>query len=88
MFAAVTSAALVGVAPSPVRVEVHVTGGTQQFAIVGLPDTSVREARERVRSAITATGMRVPTHVTVNLAPAKLSLPQRNSWLPGSCRRS
>lgn len=73
MFAAVTSATLVGVAPSPVRVEAHVSGGTSAFAIVGLPDTAVREARERVRSAVAASGHRFPSRrVTVNLAPADL----------------
>lgn len=73
MFAAVTSAALVGVEPRPVRVEVHVAGGKSVFAVVGLPDASVREARERVKSAISASGHRFPArHVTVNLAPADL----------------
>ncbi|HAX82632.1 MAG TPA: ATP-dependent protease [Actinobacteria bacterium] len=72
MFAAVTSAALVGVEPRPVRVEVHVRHGKEKFAVVGLPDTAVREARERVRSAIVATGHPFPRHVTVNLAPADL----------------
>jgi len=73
MFAAVTSAALVGVEPRPVRVEIHVSGGKGIFSVVGLPDASVREARERVRSAISASGHRFPgRHVTVNLAPADL----------------
>jgi len=73
MFASVTSAALVGVEPSPVRVEVHVSGRTKGFTIVGLPDASVREARERVRSAIFSSGHQFPSRwVTVNLAPADL----------------
>lgn len=73
MFASVTSAALVGVVPRPVRVEAHVSGRKEAFALVGLPDTAVREARERVRSAIAATGHRFPMRrVTVNLAPADL----------------
>ncbi len=73
MFAAVTSAALVGVEPRPVRVEVHVSGATEKFSMVGLPDTAVREARARVRAAIAVTGLRFPgRHVTVNLAPADL----------------
>lgn len=77
MFASVTSAALVGVRAEPVRVEAHVAGGgsetKQVVAIVGLPDTAVREARERVRSAILASGFPFPTtRVTVNLAPADL----------------
>ena len=73
MFASVTSAALVGVEPCPVRVEVDVSGRTRAFTIVGLPDAAVREARERVRSAIASTGHRFPARVvTVNLAPADL----------------
>ena len=73
MFAAVTSAALVGVEPRQVRVEAHVSGGKELFSVVGLPDASVREARARVRSAIAASGHRFPgQRVTVNLAPADL----------------
>jgi magnesium chelatase family protein len=73
MFASVTSAALVGVEPRPVRVEVHVSGRTRGFTIVGLPDASVREARERVRAAIASSGHAFPARiVTVNLAPADL----------------
>jgi magnesium chelatase family protein len=77
VFASVTSAALVGVRAEPVRVEVHVAGGAADpkatMAIVGLPDTAVREARERVRSAILASGFPFPrTRVTVNLAPADI----------------
>ncbi len=68
-----TSAALVGVEPRPVRVEVHVSGGKPRFNIVGLPDTAVREAKERVRSAVLASGYPFPKrHLTVNLAPAEI----------------
>ncbi len=74
MFSSITSAALVGVHPRSVRVEVHVSGGDKTpFVIVGLPDTAVREARERVRSAILASGFPLPKmRITVNLAPADL----------------
>jgi magnesium chelatase family protein len=74
MFAAVTSVALVGVEPEPVRVEVHVGSvGKERFSIVGLPDTAVREAKDRVKAAIAASGYRFPKRaVTVNLAPADL----------------
>ncbi|HSM00949.1 MAG TPA: YifB family Mg chelatase-like AAA ATPase [Acidimicrobiia bacterium] len=76
MFASVTSAALVGVEPRPVRVEAHVSGGESQqdrFNIVGLPDASIREARQRVQSAILSAGHSFPhRRVTVNLAPADL----------------
>lgn len=72
-FASTTSAALVGVRPHPVRVEAFIGGPKEAFALVGLPDTAVREARDRVRSAIQASGFRFPTRrVTVNLAPADL----------------
>ena len=74
MFASVASTALVGVESQHVRVEVHATGGTKpSFSIVGLPDTAVREARERVLSALASSGFRVPTsRVIVNLSPADL----------------
>jgi magnesium chelatase family protein len=71
VFAAVTSVALVGVRPQPVRVEVHVSGSKPVFNLVGLPDTAIREAKERVRSAIASSGYRFPNRrLTVNLAPA------------------
>ena len=71
MFAAITSVALVGVEPRPVRVEVHVGGSKPIFNLVGLPDTAIREAKERVRSALASSGYRFPNRrLTVNLAPA------------------
>lgn len=73
MFATVTSVALVGVEPRPVRVEVHVGSPRKGFALVGLPDTAVREAKDRVRAAVVSSGFPFPNrHVTVNLAPADL----------------
>ncbi len=73
MFAATSSAALVGVAACPVRVEAHISSGGSSFALVGLPDTAIREARDRVRSAIVASSFRFPARrVTVSLAPANL----------------
>ncbi len=74
MFASVSSTALVGVEAKPVRVEVHATRGERRvFSIVGLPDTAVREARERVVAAIASAGFRVPSQrITVNLSPADL----------------
>lgn len=72
-FASTTSAALVGVRPHPVRVEAFIGEPKNTFTLVGLPDTAVREARDRVRSAIQASGYGFPTRrVTVNLAPADL----------------
>ncbi len=62
---------LFGVEASPVQVEVDVSFGMPIFAMVGLPDASVRESRDRVRSAIRNSGFEFPPHrVTVNLAPA------------------
>jgi magnesium chelatase family protein len=73
VFAAVTSVALVGIDPCPVRVEVHVGGGRSIFQLVGLPDTAVREAKERVRAAVLSSGYPFPSrHLTVNLAPAEI----------------
>ncbi len=57
----------------PVEVEVDVGSGLPGFSIVGLPDTAVQEARERVKVAITNSGYKFPTRkVIVNLAPANL----------------
>ena len=67
------SRALTGVRATPVTVEVHLSGGLPHFNIVGLPDTEVREARERVRAAIFNARFEFPARrITVNLAPADL----------------
>ncbi len=71
MLARVHSAALLGIDARVLDVEVDVSGGLPCFNIVGLPDTSVREARERVRTALRNAGFPFPGGaVTVNLAPA------------------
>jgi len=65
------SAALVGVEAALVQVEVDVAGGLPAFYTVGLPDSAVRESRERVRTAIKNAGFAFPgDRITVNLAPA------------------
>jgi len=57
----------------PVDVQVQVAPGLPAFAIVGLPDKAVSEARERVRSALIASGLALPARrITINLAPADL----------------
>ncbi|QWT19276.1 YifB family Mg chelatase-like AAA ATPase [Bacillus sp. NP157] len=62
-----------GVAAPQVVVEVHLSGGLPSTSIVGLPDSAVREARDRVRVAIQNTAFEYPNRrVTVNLAPAEL----------------
>ena len=71
MLARVLSAALLGVEAALVRVEVDVTPGLPAFTTVGLPDSAVRESRERVRAAIRNAGFAFPLdRITVNLAPA------------------
>jgi magnesium chelatase family protein len=60
-----------GIEALPVHVEVDVSFGLPSFTMVGLPDPSVRESRDRVRSAIRNSGFEFPPHrITVNLAPA------------------
>jgi magnesium chelatase family protein len=62
-----------GISARPVRVEVDVHRGLPGFAIVGLPDAAVREARERVRAALDNCGFEFPLRrIVVNLAPASL----------------
>ena len=71
--AVVLSRGLVGLDAPPVTVEVHLAGGLPAFNLVGLPDTEVREARDRVRAALATAGFEFPARkVTVNLAPADL----------------
>jgi len=70
----VHSRALLGLDARPVQVEVHLANGLPSFTLVGLADTEVKEARERVRSAIANAGLEFPSNkrITVNLAPADL----------------
>ncbi len=71
MLASLRTAALFGVEACTVHVEVDVSFGLPAFTMVGLPDASVRESRDRVRSAIRNSGYEFPPHrITVNLAPA------------------
>lgn len=72
--ALVHSHALVGLQAPAVTVEVHMANGLPSFTLVGLADVEVKEARERVRSAILNSGLDFPHNqrITVNLAPADL----------------
>jgi magnesium chelatase family protein len=71
MLACVRTAAVFGIEASMVHVEVDVSLGLPTFQMVGLPDTSVRESRDRVRAAIRNSGFDFPIRrITVNLAPA------------------
>ncbi|MDK4564807.1 magnesium chelatase domain-containing protein, partial [Kingella kingae] len=72
-FAVVNSRALCGMNAPLVEVEVHLANGLPQCNIVGLPDTEVKESRDRVRAAILQSGFEFPMQkITVNLAPADL----------------
>lgn len=67
------SRGLDGLNAPPVIVETHLASGLPSFALVGLPDTEVKEARDRVRAAIANSGFDFPSkRITVNLAPADL----------------
>ncbi|WP_027994844.1 YifB family Mg chelatase-like AAA ATPase [Simplicispira psychrophila] len=72
--ALVQSRALLGLEALPVTVEVHLANGLPSFTLVGLADIEVKEARERVRSALQNAGLEFPYNkrITVNLAPADL----------------
>ena len=73
MLARVRSAAVFGVEAAAVSVEVDIAPGLPAFATVGLPDSAVRESRDRVRAAIRNAGFEFPVdRITVNLAPAEL----------------
>jgi magnesium chelatase family protein len=72
--AVIHSRALDGLDAPPVTVEVHLANGLPSFTLVGLADTEVKEARERVRAALQNSGLSFPHNqrITVNLAPADL----------------
>lgn len=71
--ARVFSRAILGMESPRVLVEVHVSSGLPSLSIVGLPEASVKESKERVRSALLNSGFEMPAkRITVNLAPADL----------------
>lgn len=71
MFTQIKSLGLFGLNAFPVDVEVSMSRGNPQFEIVGLPDATVRESRERIRSALGSISIALPPRrITVNLAPA------------------
>jgi magnesium chelatase family protein len=73
MFAQVSTVAFEGIDARQVDVQVLIAPGLPAFSIVGLPDKSVGESRERVRAALTAIGLGLPAkRITVNLAPADM----------------
>lgn len=73
MLAQIKTAAVVGMEGRPVLVEVHIGSGLPSTSFVGLPDTAVREAKDRVRAALLSSGLEWPNRrVTINLAPADI----------------
>jgi len=73
MLATSYSRATYGIQAPLVSIETDISGGLPRFAIVGLPETAVKESRDRVRSAILNSQFNFPPRrVTVNLAPADL----------------
>ncbi len=73
MLAVVHSRASLGVSAPAVTVEVHLSGGLPALTLVGLPETGVRESKERVRSALLNAGFEFPARrITINLGPADL----------------
>ena len=74
MVARVATVAFQGVETIAVDVQVQVASGAPSFAVVGLPDSAVKESKERVRAALAAIGLALPgKRITVNLAPADLA---------------
>ncbi len=73
MVAHIKTIAFQGVDAVPVEVQVHLAPGQNAFNVVGLPDKSIAESRERVRAALSAIGLALPyDRITINLAPADL----------------
>lgn len=71
MYSKLHTCILQGLIGTAVDVEGHLSNGLPQFSIVGLPDTSIKESKERVRSAIINSGFRFPVaRITINLSPA------------------
>lgn len=71
LFSKIKSVGLFGIDTYMIEIEADVSGGLPAFDIVGLPDTAVKESRDRVRAAIKNCGYKFPTgRITVNLAPA------------------
>ncbi len=71
MLSNISSCVLIGLDGEIVRVETDISNGLPSFSIVGLPDTAVRESKERIRAAIKNSGFKFPVkRITINLAPA------------------
>ncbi|MDR0615816.1 MAG: ATP-binding protein, partial [Synergistaceae bacterium] len=68
----ISGVTLKGTQALPVEIEVEITGGLFSITVVGLPDTAVKEARERVRAALRGIGLTLKGRIAINLAPADL----------------
>jgi len=74
MVTRIHTVAFQGIETIPVEVQVHLGAGLPAFTIVGLPDNTVRESRERVRAALASMGVQLPAKkILVNLAPADVA---------------
>lgn len=81
--ATIFSRAQLGLEAPLVRVEVHLSGGLPGLSIVGLPETSVKESKDRVRAALLTAGFEFPARrITINLAPADLPKEEGRFDLP------
>jgi len=73
MLSIITSGGVLGIDGYKVDVEVNISNGLPQLLVVGLPDTAVKESRERVKSAISNIGLKFPNKkIIINLAPADI----------------
>ncbi len=73
MFSSISSATFHGVSGTVIRVEVHTSSGFPGYTVVGMPDTAMRESKERIRSALLSSGIGWPqSRITINLAPANV----------------
>jgi magnesium chelatase family protein len=71
--AIINSRASFGIEAPPVTIEIHISSGMPSLSIVGLPETAVKESKDRVRSALINSGFEFPARrITINLAPADL----------------
>jgi len=72
MLSKIKSAAIIGIDAYEVEVEVDISAGLPGFSVVGLPDASVKESKDRVRSAVKNSEYRFPPNmkITINLSPA------------------
>ena len=87
MIAKTNSASVLGIDAHPVDVEVDVSIGLSTFNIVGLPDGTIKESRDRVTAAVTNSGFNFPVRrIVVNLAPAALKSDRDSIFLlPWPC---